>query len=55
MAVTEVPLAVTVAFHEFTIDWFPFHVHVTFQVFVATVPVFVTVMLAVKPLPHWLA
>ena len=51
-AVTDVPLEVTAAFQEFTIDWLPDQVHVTFQVFVATVPVLLTVMLAVKPLPH---
>ena len=49
-AVTAVPLEVTVAFHEFTIDWLPPQVQVTFQVLVATVPGLLTVTLAVKPL-----
>jgi hypothetical protein len=54
-AVTAVPAVVTAAFHELTIDWLPDHVHVTFQVLVATVPVLKTVMVATKPLPHWLS
>jgi hypothetical protein len=52
LAVTDVPLEVTAAFQAFTIDWLPFQVHVTRHVFVATEPVFLTVTLAVKPLPH---
>ena len=51
-AVTAVPLVVMVAFQVFTKAWLPDHVHVTFQVFVATVPVFVTVTLATKPVPQ---
>ena len=52
LAVTDVPLEETDAFHELLMAWLPFHVHVTFQVFVAADPVFLTVTLAVKPLPH---
>ena len=54
MAVTAVPLEVTVAFQELVIAWLPPHVHVTLHVFVAAEPA-VTVTFAVKPLPHWLA
>jgi hypothetical protein len=43
---------VNVAFQEFTIAWFPDQVHVTFQVFVATVPGLDTVMFALKPVPQ---
>jgi hypothetical protein len=52
VAVTDVPLEVNVAFQEFTIAWFPDQVHVTFQVFVATVPGLDTVMFALKPVPQ---
>jgi len=48
-AVTAVPLVVMAAFQLFTKVWLPDQVHVTFQVFVATVPVLVTVTLATKP------
>jgi hypothetical protein len=51
-ALTDIPLAVAVAFHELTIDWLPDHVHVTFQVFVAVVPVLLTVTVATKPSFH---
>ena len=54
-AVTDVPLEVTAAFHAFVMAWLPPHVHVTFQVLVATEPVLLTVTVAVKPLPHWLS
>ena len=47
-----VPVCVLVAFHMFTTDWLPPHVHVTFQPVVGAVPVFVTVTFAVKPLPQ---
>src|ERR1035437_10302969 len=53
VAVTAVPLEVTVAFQEFTMAWLPDQVHVTFQVLVATDPA-VTVTLALKPLPQLL-
>jgi hypothetical protein len=55
LAVTAVPLEVTAAFQEFTMAWLPPQVHVTFQVLVATVPLLVTVIVAVRPLPHWLS
>jgi hypothetical protein len=45
---------VIAAFHEFTIDWLPPQVQVTFHVLVATVPVLLTVTLALKPLPQLL-
>jgi hypothetical protein len=54
VAVTAVPLEVTVAFQEFTMAWLPDQVQVTFQVLVATVPVLLTVTLALKPLPQLL-
>jgi hypothetical protein len=52
VAVTAVPLEVIAAFQEFTIDWLPDHVHVTFQVFVATVPGLDTVTFTLKPVPQ---
>src|ERR1035437_7432143 len=55
LAVTEVPLEVMAAFHEFVMAWLPPHVQVAFQVLVATVPGLLTVTVAVKPLPHWLS
>jgi ABC-type polysaccharide/polyol phosphate export permease len=54
-AVADIPLAVAAAFHELTIDWLPDQVHVTFQVFVAVVPVLLTVTVATKPSFHWLS
>src|ERR1035437_7682061 len=54
-AVTAVPLDVTAAFQEFTMAWLPPQVHATLQVLVATVPLLVTVIVAVKPLAHWLS
>ena len=54
VTLTDVPLEVIVAFQLLVIAWLPPQVHVTFQVFVAVEPA-VTVTLAVKPLPHWLA
>src|ERR1035437_2094181 len=54
VAVTAVPLEVTVAFHEFVMAWLPPQVQVTFHVLVATVPVLLTVTLALKPLPQLL-
>ena len=53
-AVTAVPLDVIAAFHEFTIDWLPPQVQVTFQVLRAAVPGLLTVTLALKPLPQLL-
>ena len=52
VAVTAVPLEATMAFHEFVMTWLPPQVQVTFQVLVATVPVLLTVTLALKPLPQ---
>src|ERR1035437_10308762 len=54
LAVTAVPLEVTVAFHEFVMAWLPPQVQVTFHVLVATVPALLTVTLALKPLPQLL-
>ena len=54
LAVTAEPLEVIAAFHEFTIDWLPPQVQVTFQVFVATVPGLLTVTFTLKPLPQLL-
>src|ERR1035437_2234412 len=53
VAVTAVPLELTVAFQAFTMAWLPDQVQVTFQVLVATDPA-VTVTLALKPLPQLL-
>jgi hypothetical protein len=55
VAVTAVPDWVMVAFQVFTNAWLPPHVQVTVQVLVDTVPVLVTVTVAVKPLAHWLS
>jgi hypothetical protein len=52
VAVTEVPLALTVALQELLIAWFPGQVQVTFQLLRAAVPGLLTVTVAVKPLPH---
>ena len=52
---TAVPVWVMVAFQVLTRVWLPFQVQVTFQVLVAGPPGLLTVMLAVKPLLHWLA
>ena len=54
MAVTDVPLEVTVAFQLLVIAWLPPQVQVTFQVFIAAEPA-VTVTFAVKPLLQLLA
>jgi hypothetical protein len=55
VAVTAVPLEVTVAFHELVMAWLPPQVQVTFQLLVATVPELVTVTVAVKPLDQVLS
>jgi hypothetical protein len=49
VAVTAVPLELTVAFQLLVMAWLPGQVQVTFQDLVATVPVLVTVTLAMKP------
>jgi len=51
-AVTACPDCVTVAFQELLIAWLPPNVHLTVQPLIALEPVFVTVRLAVKPLPQ---
>jgi len=54
-AVADGPLWVAAAFHEFRIDWLSGQIHVTLQLFVAVVPVLLTVTVATKPLLHWLS
>src|SRR5690242_17249639 len=51
-AVTACPDCVTVAFQELLIAWLPPNVNLTVQPLIAVEPVFVTVRLAVKPLPQ---
>jgi hypothetical protein len=55
VAVTAVPLEVTVAFQLLVMAWLPPQVQVAFQVLMATVPELVMVTVVVKPFAHWLS
>ena len=55
VAVTVLPVWVTVAFQALVIFWSPGYVHVTVQAVQGVAPVFATVMFAVKPPAHSLA